>query len=52
MAYTCNYIDGSSGKLKTKILESAPFGCESHTGENIEDKLKETVESWHIAGIL
>ena len=32
------------------VLESAPFGDESHTGENIEHKLSCTAETWNVKG--
>jgi hypothetical protein len=50
VAYTCNYIDPKNGSLKTKVLDAAPFGEESHTGENLEESLRDTVQSWNIEG--
>jgi hypothetical protein len=35
----------------TRVLDSSPFGNEAHTGENIEDKLTETVKTWNIEGM-
>jgi hypothetical protein len=51
VAYTCSFVDPSSGKLMTRVLDSSPFGNEAHTGENIEDKLTETVKTWNIEGM-
>jgi len=31
-------------------LDAAPFGEESHTGENLEESLRDTVQSWNIEG--
>ncbi len=50
MAYTCNYIDAKNGSLKTKVLDAALFGEESHTGKNLEESLRDTVQSWNIEG--
>jgi hypothetical protein len=37
VAYTCNYIDAKNASIKTKVLDAATFGGESHTGENLEE---------------
>jgi hypothetical protein len=35
----------------TRVLDSSPFGNKAYTGENIEDKLTETVKTWNIEGM-
>ena len=50
VAYTCNYVDEKTGTLKTKVLDATPFGDDAHTGENIAEKLRETVQFWNIEG--
>ena len=50
VTYTCNYVDSKTGQLKSQVLETAPFGDSAHTGECIEEKLKETLQAFKIEG--
>lgn len=44
---TAHFID-SDGASKTRVLETIPFGNDSHTGENIASKLKASFLKWNI----
>ena len=50
VTYTCNHFNEITGKFKTSVLETLPFGDLAHTGENIEMRLRETCEAWKISG--